>query len=274
MTTAEKLLQKARIKPEEITKMEKDWKRRKVNTFIDRFENQKQFSVGDIVVCTDKEGKIKPNLGDGRYIVIHKDTNELITCRSIRSDGSMGSIWCPLADNNTNFYLSLDPELAVNILLQNEGAYDPTAAGKDLKRRKDRCRKMNKENIIEWPDRYKDEPAAIKAGEEFIASLKIGDVFYDPGSLCDPAAGYSTMTVKDIKTEDLTQYLGKQHWYVPYHLQEAVKAGKNSQTTVTFHSVYTYNGTSNNNGYDRQYGPYDITAIKLMNKKPVFLEDV
>lgn len=123
---------------------------------------QRQFNVGDVLVSytTDTEGKIHYEMMPSssvkqKYVVVHKDDNELVYCKKVLVTGQLGVGVELICDQKwrTEEY-TLDPEQADHIILGDENEeFDPFAAAKKLRKHKDAIKRHNETIVVPTKDK-------------------------------------------------------------------------------------------------------------------------
>ena len=107
-----------------------------------------------------------------RYIVVEKDGG-FIFAKRLNSNGGTGKdvVCMTIRFPIPKFSIELDDAQAESIIFSQEQEFDPFKFGKDLKRRKDKARNLNKKNLLRYSNALE---AFIK-----LSSLKVGDNIWD-----------------------------------------------------------------------------------------------
>lgn len=144
---------------------------------------QKDFDLGDILVCRNLRAKDKGLIMEAaglpeKYQVVHKDEAQLIYVKRILKGGKLGQKVDMIATwSFDNYRFEADPDKMDSILMDQEEGYDPYAKSKDLKKKQDKQRRLNK-NMRKRFSHFGD-------AENYIRTLKVGQRFYMTGSLID-----------------------------------------------------------------------------------------
>lgn len=168
-------------------------------TIMKSFEEYKHANVGEVysIVYSNSSSKLT-YVGRGKnrdkYMVIHKDDG-FIFAKRIKSDGQLSKnvVCLTIRFPQPNYSIELDSAQAESIIFETEGSYDPFKEGKDLSKKKNKARRLNKSKLI-----MRDTPEEAFA---FISNLKIGDTLYDAGTSF--GEGIVSWTVSSIEKRDV-----------------------------------------------------------------------
>jgi hypothetical protein len=107
-----------------------------------------------------------------RYIVVEKDEG-FVFAKRLNSNGGTGKdvVCLTIRFPMPKYSIELDDAQAESIIFSQEQDFDPFKFGKDLKRRKDRARNLNKKNILKFK--------TAKEAFSKLSTLKVGDSIWD-----------------------------------------------------------------------------------------------
>ena len=107
-----------------------------------------------------------------KFMIIHKDAG-FVFGKKIRSDGTLGKhvICLTIRFPAPSYSLELDSAQAEAIIFQSEDAYDPFREGKDLSKKKNKARRLNKLKVV--------VKNTVEEAVKFVSSLNVGDILYD-----------------------------------------------------------------------------------------------
>lgn len=149
-------------------------------TIMKSFEEYQHVNVGEVYSVlyrnhADKLQYISRGKSKDKYMVIHKDDG-FVFAKRIKSDGSLSKnvVCLTIRFPQPNYSIELDSEQAEAIIFQNEASFDPFKEGKELAKKKNRARKINKAKVIV-------HDTALEA-LAFVSNLKIGDTIFDAGT--------------------------------------------------------------------------------------------
>jgi hypothetical protein len=149
-------------------------------TIMRSFEEYRHVNIGEVYSIlyrnhSDKLVYISRGKSKDKYMVIHKDDGFAFAKR-INSDGSLSkNVICLTIRYPQPYYsVELDSEQAEAIIFQNEESFDPFKQGKELAKKKNKARKLNKIKVIT----HNTAQDALT----FISNLKMGDTLFDAGT--------------------------------------------------------------------------------------------
>lgn len=149
-------------------------------TIMKSFEEYRHVNVGEVYSIlyrnhADKLTYISRGKSKDKYMVIHKDDGFAFAKR-IKSDGSLSKnvVCLTIRYPQPHYSIELDSEQAEAIIFQNEESFDPFKEGKELAKKKNKARKLNKTKVV-------THSTAVKA-LAFVSNLKIGDTLFDAGT--------------------------------------------------------------------------------------------
>lgn len=168
-------------------------------TIMKSFEEYKHANVGEVysIIYNNSSGKIS-YVGRGKnkdkYMVVHKDDG-FIFAKRIKSDGQLSKnvVCLTIRFPQPNYSIELDSAQAESIIFETEDSYDPFKEGKELSKKKNKARRLNKSKVI--MHRTPQEALA------FVSNLKIGDTLYDAGTTF--GEGIVCWTVSSIEKRDV-----------------------------------------------------------------------
>jgi formylmethanofuran dehydrogenase subunit D len=108
-------------------------------------------------------------------MVIHKDEG-FIFAKRINASGDLSKevICLTIRYPSETFSLELDAEQAESIIFQDEASFDPFKQGKELAKKKNKARKLNKSKVIIYE--------TAQESLDFLSNLKKGDKVFDAGT--------------------------------------------------------------------------------------------
>lgn len=129
-----------------------------------------------------------------KFMVVHKDDG-FIFAKRIKSDGQLSRdvVCLTIRFPQPSYTLELDSAQAEAIIFQKEEDYDPFKEGKELSKKKNKARRLNKPKIIQH--------ATAQEALAFTSTLKVGDTLYDAGTTF--GEGIVTWTVTSIETRQV-----------------------------------------------------------------------
>lgn len=107
-----------------------------------------------------------------RFLVVHKDEG-FIFAKAINSSGGLSKdvVCLTIRYPSRSYQLELDDAQAEAIIFSKEEEFDPFKEGKQLSKKKNKARNLNKKNIITF--------STDQEAYDFVATLKVGDYLYD-----------------------------------------------------------------------------------------------
>jgi hypothetical protein len=146
------------------------------------FESYKPIQVGEVysVSYVNYHNKMQyvarggggSNGKKDKFMVIHKDDGFLFAKRINASGDLSKEIIClTIKYPSESFSLELDSDQAESIIFQDEKSFDPFKQGKELSKKKNKARRINKSKVITYE--------AAQDAFNFVSSLKIGDRLFD-----------------------------------------------------------------------------------------------
>jgi len=144
------------------------------------FESYGPVQVGEVysIFYLNHENKVRyvkrggSNSLKDRFLVIHKDEG-FVFAKRINANGDLSKdvICLTIRFPSESYSLELDSDQAESIIFQDEAAFDPFKQGKELSKKKNKARRLNKTKVVEYD-------TADKAFD-FISTIKIGDTLFD-----------------------------------------------------------------------------------------------
>ena len=183
-------------------------------TIMQSFEEYKHVNVGEVysIAYNGSSGKLS-YVGRGKsrdkYMVIHKDDG-FIFAKRIKSDGqlSINVVCLTIRFPQPNYSIELDSAQAESIIFQTEDSYDPFKEGKDLSKKKNKARRLNKPKVVIYK--------TLQEAFAFVSNLKIGDTLYDAGTAFGEDIvcwTVSSVEKRDVDKTPQTDWSGKIYTY-------------------------------------------------------------
>jgi hypothetical protein len=149
-------------------------------TIMKSFEEYQHVNVGEVYSIlyknhSDKLQYISRGRTKDKYMIVHKDDG-FVFAKRIKSDGSLSKnvVCLTVRYPQPNYSVELDAEQAEAIIFQDEASFDPFKEGKDLAKKKNKARKINKSKIKVY--------SLVADALSFVSNLKTGDVLFDAGT--------------------------------------------------------------------------------------------
>jgi hypothetical protein len=143
------------------------------------FEDYGYVNTGEVyhIAYTNSEGsknyvKRYGSERKDKFMVIHKDEGFIFAKRINSSGGMSKDVVClTIRYPSKSYTLELDDEQAESIIFSKEDEFDPFKEGKNLAKKKNKARNINKKQIIKFADKL--------VAYQFVSTLKQGDKLYD-----------------------------------------------------------------------------------------------
>jgi hypothetical protein len=148
-------------------------------TIMKSFEDYAHVNVGEVYsivwISTDKTRNYVRRHGSGnktKFLVVHKDEG-FVFAKAINSSGGLGKdvVCLTIRYPSRSYELELDDAQAEAIIFSKENDFDPFKEGKQLAKKKNKARNLNKKKIIAF--------STEQEAYNFATNLKIGDTIYD-----------------------------------------------------------------------------------------------
>lgn len=194
-----------KITEDELKGIRRSIKGRNLLNCAKNIAEQAQFDIGDVLVArymgpsesggTRYETMSSSNVKQ-KYLVVYKDSAQLIYCKKIREGGQLSKAVDMIATRMADTVkFELDPDMAESILLDQESNYDAMATAKELKRKKEAIKKHNKKIRIGFE--------TLKEANDFLATLKVGQKVWQAYHYTDMNPSEHTVTSVENKPLDL-----------------------------------------------------------------------
>ena len=148
-------------------------------TIMKSFEDYSHINVGEVyyVAWTSQEGNKSYVRRYGsnsktKFLVVHKDEG-FIFAKAINSSGGLSKdvVCLTIRYPSRSYELELDDAQAEAIIFSKEDDFDPFKEGKQLAKKKNKARNINKKKVIEF--------GTEQRAYDFLSSVKVGDTLYD-----------------------------------------------------------------------------------------------
>lgn len=143
-------------------------------------EDYVHVNIGEVYSIAYKNGSDEPvfisrGKSKDKFMVIEKDEG-FIFAKRINSDGRLSKdvICLTIRFPQPDYQIQLDANQADAIIFQDEASFDPFKEGKDLSKKKNKARKLNKSKVLQYDTTEK--------AFAFVSNLKVGDTLFDSGT--------------------------------------------------------------------------------------------
>jgi hypothetical protein len=181
------------------------------------FEAHQPIQVGEVysVSYLNYENKIQyiarggSNSKKDKFMVIHKDEG-FVFAKRINASGDLSKevICLTIRYPSESYSLELDAEQAESIIFQDEASFDPFKQGKELSKKKNKARKLNKSKVIVYE--------TAQESFDFLLSLKIGDKVFDAGTTFGEGIvewKVANIVTRDVDKTPMTDWTNKVYAY-------------------------------------------------------------
>jgi hypothetical protein len=144
-----------------------------------------------------------------KYLIVDKDEG-FVFAKRLNSNGGTGKdvVCLTIRFPMPKYDLEIDDEQAESIIFSQEDAFDPFKYGKDMKKRKDKARNVNRKKLLN----FKSANDAFNA----LNALKVGDSMWDATTLCGDAIVKWEVESIEKRATDMTPVYGWNNEVIGY----------------------------------------------------------